>query len=243
MALSIAKAPGSNEGSIFPQLLKSANDPGPKDDGISHSLTDLDLATEAGSFMIAGTGSGFAVTYLIWTVLLHPTIQSALEAEVATLDDKFCDADLEKLRLLNAVINEIMRLYGVVSGSLPRIVPHGGIDAGTHFIPEGTIVSTQIWTVHRDEKLWPDPDSFKPERWLADVAPDAGKTVFAPFGVGSRGCLGNHLAMMEIRIAAALFFRQLKGVKLAPETAAQKLKFENFFLVKPMADVCFIMAG
>lgn len=158
MALSIAKAPGSDPKSVFPQLLKSAN-ASEKNDDTSHSLTDLDLATEAGSFMVAGTGSGFAVTYLIWTVLLHPTIQSALEAEVATLEDKFCDADLEKLRLLNAVINEIMRLYGVVSGSLPRIVPHGGLDTGTYFIPEGTIVSTQIWTVHRDENLWPDPDS------------------------------------------------------------------------------------
>ena len=84
---------------------------------------------------------------------------------------------------------------------------------------------------------------FKPERWLADLPPDAGKTIFAPFGAGSRMCLGLHLAMMEIRIATALFFRQFKGVKLAPETAAQDLKFENFFLVKPQADKCIIIAG
>lgn len=49
--------------------------------------------------------------------------------------------------------------------------------------------------------------------------------------------------MMQIRIAAVLFFRQFKGVKLAPETAAQELKFENFFLVKPMADACLIIAA
>jgi len=153
----MAKAPGSNTGSIFPQLLKSTKNSGSKE-GISHSLTDLDLATEAGSFMIAGTGSGFAMTYLIWTVLTHPSIQSALEAEVATLDNKFCDADLEKLPLLTAVINEVLRLYGVVSGSLPRIVPRGGTNIGVHFIPEDTIASTQLWTIHRDKSLWPHPD-------------------------------------------------------------------------------------
>lgn len=53
---------------------------------------------------------------------------------------------------------------------------------------------------------------------------------YSPFGAGSRTCLGIHLAMMELRIAIATFFRNFRGAKLV---AGQKMEVENFFLIKP----------
>ena len=122
-------------------------------------LTSLDLSVEAGNFILAGTDTtGFTLTCLVWAVLRQPAIQSALEKEVAALEDGFTDTQLEELPLLNAVINETLRLYGPASSSLPRMVPQGGAQLGGYFIPENVTVSTQAWTLHRDEQFWSDSE-------------------------------------------------------------------------------------
>lgn len=114
-----------------------------------------DVRTESTSLIFAGSGTtANTLTFLSYAVLSRPTLQQALEEEVAQLAEGFTDADLEQLPLLNAVINETLRLFCAVPGSLPRVVPAGGITLGGYFIPEGTTVSTQAFTLHRDESLW-----------------------------------------------------------------------------------------
>jgi cytochrome P450 len=124
------------------------------------ALTVQDLSTEAGNFILAGTDTtAYTLTCLVWSVLRHPSIYSALHEEVSDLENNFTDSALEALPLLNAVINETLRLYGPASGSLPRIVPPGGVQLGGYFIPENTTVSTQAWTLHRNEDIWPNAET------------------------------------------------------------------------------------
>ncbi|EOD47985.1 putative cytochrome p450 monooxygenase protein [Neofusicoccum parvum UCRNP2] len=126
-----------------------------------------DVRTESTSLIFAGSGTtANTLTFLNYAVLSRPALQEALEAEVATLADGFTDADLEQLPLLNGIINETLRLYCAVPGSLPRVVPPGGVTLGGYFIPEGTTVSTQAYTLHRDEGLWENAEEFDPYRWL-----------------------------------------------------------------------------
>ena len=154
-AVENSQDPESDKASIFTQL-----DPVDKKDPASQSLTELDIKVEAGNMIIAGTDTtAYSETYIIWTILQHPDIQSALEAEVANLKDDFRETDLETLPFLNAVIKEGMRLYGAVPGSMPRVVPKGGMTAADYFIPGGTTVSSQTWSIHRQEQHWPDAES------------------------------------------------------------------------------------
>lgn len=95
-------------------------------------------------------------------MLQRPDIRTALEQEVANLPADFCDADLEALPFLNATIDEALRLYGAAPGSLPRIVPKGGAQLGGHFVPEGYTVGTQSYSLHRDPKLFSDPERYAP---------------------------------------------------------------------------------
>ncbi|KAL0254661.1 hypothetical protein SLS55_010141 [Diplodia seriata] len=105
--------------------------------------------------IFAGSGTtANTLTFLNYAVLSRPALQQALEEELSTLQEGYSDADLEQLPLLNAIINETLRLYCAVPGSLPRVVPAGGATIGGYFIPEGTTVSTQAYTLHRDENLW-----------------------------------------------------------------------------------------
>ncbi|KAI9162704.1 sterigmatocystin biosynthesis P450 monooxygenase STCB [Paramyrothecium foliicola] len=239
-AISNGMKKGKEGASIFRQL--DTSDGTMVNDKSTSPLTPQDLSTEAGNFIIAGTDTtGFTLTCLVWAVLDRPALQSALEEEVAGLKGGFNDAQLETLPLLNAVINETLRLYGPAAASLPRIVPQGGAVLGGYFIPESVTVSTQAWTLHRNEHFWHDPERFDPHRWLNDSAKEASRSAFAAFGAGPRICIGMHLAMMEIRFAVALFFRRCRGARIS-SGAAKTLEFDNYFLLRPKGTFTIVAA-
>lgn len=88
---------------------------------------------------------------------------------------------------------------------------------------------------------------FDYTRWLSDRTPTDEttakqiKTVFTPFGAGSRSCLGIHLAQMELRLATFAFFTQYHNARLAPSTTPASMEMENFFLIAPKSHACEIM--
>ena len=121
-------------------------------------LSDQDVRMEAQNLIIAGTDTtSVTLTYLIYAVLSRAQLQAQIEAEVQTLPDNFRNADVDGLEMLNAVIEETLRLYGAAPGALPRMVPEGGAVMGGFVLPEGTTVTTQAYTFHRDSSLFPDP--------------------------------------------------------------------------------------
>ncbi|GME53408.1 Cytochrome p450 monooxygenase [Neofusicoccum parvum] len=236
VASSKAAGTGGQGASIFAQL-----DPD-EQKASAFPLTDLDIRVEAGNFIVAGADTtAVSLTYLTYAVLAHPPLQAQLEAEVARLPPAFADRDCEACPLLTAVVNETLRLYGAAPGSLPRAVPSGGAELGGWWLPEGTTVSTQAWTLHRDEGLWPDAERFNPHRWLS-LPPNTSPSsqTFAPFGAGTRICLGLHLALMELRLATAVFFRELRGARLSEKTTAESMDVLNYFLIRPRDDRCLI---
>ncbi|KAJ2898188.1 cytochrome P450 monooxygenase [Zalerion maritima] len=208
-------------------------------------LSDYDVAFEAGGFIVAGSGTtAVTLTYLVWAVLSRPAVQARLESEVAGLEDGFTDVDLEKLPYLSAVIEETLRLYGAAPGALPRTVPHGGATLGEYFIPEGTTVSTQAYTLHRDKASYAEPERFAPDRFLSATGEfQPTQAVFCPFGAGSRTCVGMHLAFMELRHGVAQFFRECKGARLSAKTTPASMDMANYFLIGPAADQCWVTLG
>ncbi|CAO2656693.1 Nn.00g054960.m01.CDS01 [Neocucurbitaria sp. VM-36] len=142
----------TGEANIFAKVIEDC-----EKEGDGH-IDDMDVRIEAMNVIIAGTDTtGVTLTYLTWAVLQRPDLQSALETETAGLDDDFKENDLINLPLLNAVIEETLRLYGAAPSSLPRVVPKGGTNFGGHYIPQGVTVDTQAYTFHRDPDIWSDP--------------------------------------------------------------------------------------
>ncbi|KAI2479354.1 CypX Cytochrome P450 [Pyrenophora tritici-repentis] len=225
-----------NTMNLFGQML-AANDNSEK-----VALTEKDIKEEAGNFIVAGSDTtAVTLTYLVWAVLQQPNLQSRLENEIAELSDKLTKEELETAPVLNSVIEETLRLYGAAPGALPRTVPKQGTIISGYHIPGGAVVSTQAYTNHRDPSAFANPLKFDGLRFLNKTTMSAHqKASYMPFGGGSRVCLGVHLAYMELRLAAALFFRHCRGARISNCMNDKMMEMDNRFLVSPKGHCCYV---
>lgn len=121
-------------------------------------FTDLQITHLAGSNITAGSHTTATVmTYTVWAICKHPEVRDRLAKEVAQLPQGFCNNDVRNLPYLNCVIKESVRLYAAVPSVLPRTVPDGGEEFMGYYIPAGTTVSTQCYSLHRMKEYFPDP--------------------------------------------------------------------------------------
>lgn len=160
--------------------------------------SNAELLIIAGSETTATTMAGIA-----YFLFKHPHCMDQLQKEVLsafTSYDEISGDATARLPYLHAVIEETLRLYPPVAFGLPRVSP-GAMVSG-HYVPDGTLVSTQIWGSHHDPRYWHEPDAFIPERWIGDGFGDR-KEAFNPFSSGPRACLGINLAYLELRVILA----------------------------------------
>ncbi|KAK4499669.1 hypothetical protein PRZ48_010187 [Zasmidium cellare] len=153
------------------------------------------------------------LTYVAWRLSRSPEWQDRLRSELSTLETdesgKLYLEDLESCPVLEAVIKETLRLHPAASGRQERVVPLGGRTYSGVYVPEGTAVIGPTLVLHLDPDVYDQPLQWRPERWL-DASEEEMKTLeysFVPFGHGARVCIGQHLAMMEIRLLIATIYR------------------------------------
>lgn len=143
--------------------------------------------------------------------ILMNEIKSVLRARMqGTFDDHISWNEGYKMTYLQACIKESMRIHPALGQILPRIVPAGGVHLCGKYIPGGTEVGCNAWTVHRDRAVFGDDvDDWIPERWLdpdEQKLKDMERYNFV-FGGGSRTCIGRHIAMLELSKLVPEFFR------------------------------------
>ncbi|MBN9522089.1 cytochrome P450 [bacterium] len=109
--------------------------------------------------------------------------------------------DLPNLPYTDAVISEAMRVYPPVY--LIGREATKELELGGYRVKKGYTIFMSQWVNHRDPKYFPDPEAFKPERWLDGLAKRIPKYAYYPFGGGPRVCIGNTFALMEAAILLA----------------------------------------
>jgi cytochrome P450 family 135 len=115
-----------------------------------------------------------------------------------------------ELSYIDAVIKEVLRLRPVVTG-LGRLVCERPLRVGPYEVPEGVELTPSIATIHASAESYPQPEAFRPERFLNGSGPKA--SAWLPFGGGTRRCLGASFASFEMRIVIA---RVLERTQLRP---------------------------
>ncbi|EME88834.1 uncharacterized protein MYCFIDRAFT_185345 [Pseudocercospora fijiensis CIRAD86] len=206
------------------------------------TLPKVAITSDAMTNIVAGTDtSAITATYAAWYLSQDPDLENALTEEVAMLPQHFTEENLIKLPLLNGVITETLRIRPPVGQGLPRIVPDGGADFEGHFVPGGTTVAIPAYAMHHLPQIWRDADKFDPSRWN-DATKDM-QSAFLPFGGGSRVCIGQHFAMLEMRHALASFYRTFsQGMRPAwvDGFTADDMKPVSFFVTAPKGQRCLL---
>lgn len=171
----VAAEPDNAPETLFRKLFKGGDD----------GLSDTEILSQARTYIIAGSDTtSNTLTYLVWSVCRSDGIRRRLVEELKALPADFDETMLKALPYLNQVIDETLRLYAAVPSGLPRVVPPGGAELAGHWLPGGSTVTTQAYTLHRDPTVFPRPDVFDPDRWAAPTK--AMKESSMPFGGGSR---------------------------------------------------------
>lgn len=193
------RAAGSSGQDLLGMLLAA------RDENGEGGLSDTELRDEVMTLFLAGhETTATLLTFLFLSLSRRPDIRGQVQAEVrATLGDRTPEAaDLPAMPLLNACIQETLRLYPpawLVPRQATRPVTVAGVP-----LAEGDNVSVNIFLIQRNARFWPAPNEFRPERWAERTrTPEA----FLPFGLGARMCIGNHLALLEAGLIAALVLR------------------------------------
>ncbi|KAF2790391.1 cytochrome P450 [Melanomma pulvis-pyrius CBS 109.77] len=181
---------------------------------VSKSNEGLPIGVINSTFAILTTaGSETTATALCGTLNYLVAQPITLAILVKEIRDAFPSGDnmtldaLKDLPYLNAVLNEGLRLCPPIPWVLPRRVPVGGDTVCGVWLPGGTPVSIQQWTLNRDPTYFHSSLSFCPERWLPEASSNPKSEFFNdqrqainPFSVGPRNCMGQHLAWAEMRL-------------------------------------------
>lgn len=215
--------PDPNRNDIL-SLMMAAKD----EDG--EAMSDVELRDELMTLLIAGHET--TATTLSWALYwIHylPEVREKLLAELDALGEQPDLSAIARLPYLNAVCQETLRIYPVAMLALNRLVKEPLDIAGYHFEP-GILLVPCVYLTHHREDLYPDPQQFRPERFLERSFTPA---EYLPFGGGNRRCIGMAFALYEMKLVLATLLSRWQlaladnepiqavrvGALLRPETA------------------------
>ncbi len=212
--------PDSDRTDILSLLLSARDEEGKQ-------MTDRELRDELMTMMFAGhETTATAMSWALYWIHYLPEVREKLLKELETLGESPDPMAIFRLPYLTAVCNETLRIHPVAMVTFPRRVEEPVELLGQQLEP-GTVVVGCIYLVHHREDLYPEPQRFKPERFLErQFSPYE----FMPFGSGARRCIGEALAQFEMKLVVATILSryqlalaeqkpvqpQRRGVTLAP---------------------------
>ncbi|KAH8812392.1 cytochrome P450 [Xylogone sp. PMI_703] len=202
-------------------------------DGNPNRMEWGEIVAEVSIMMNAGSDTtAIAMNNVMYQLLRNPSCLTKLRAEVDTiLDPTEIVAPYDKVRhlpYLRACLDESLRLFPPTTFGLPRRTPPEGAPILGDFIPGDTSVSISAYVAHRDEKVFPDPDQYRPERWLEDGAKEL-QAAFISFSAGARGCIGRNISYLEQTVLLASVVHRYEFA--LPSREWEQTRWETFNLM------------
>ncbi|XP_037713842.1 probable cytochrome P450 6a21 [Drosophila subpulchrella] len=204
--------------------------------GENVNLTIEEIAAQAFVFFAAGfETSSTTMGFALYELAQNQDIQTRVREEVLEIWEKY-KGDLsyesvQELVYLNQVISETLRLYTVLP-VLNRecledfVVPENP----KYVIKKGMPILIPAGAMHRDERLYPNPDTFNPENFSPDRVKERDSIEWLPFGDGPRNCIGMRFGQMQARIGLALLLKDFKFSVCEKTTIPMKYDKEQFLI-------------
>ncbi|CAZ84036.1 unnamed protein product [Tuber melanosporum] len=166
----------------------------------AQNVSPLELAFMVGFLYEAGSDSTtIALEVFILALLKHPEVLKRAQEEIDRVvgpDRLPAFEDRDNLPYVRNCVNEVLRWRSPSVGGVPHMVEEDDEYMG-YRIPKGAIVVGNLWSIHQDPEVYPNPTKFMPERW------DDEENVHYGFGFGRRACPGRHIAINSLFINCA----------------------------------------
>ncbi|XP_027362775.1 cytochrome P450 78A5 [Abrus precatorius] len=188
-----------------------------------NKLSDADMIAVLWEMIFRGTDTvAILLEWILARMVLHPDIQAKAQREIDGVCDggsrSVSDADIPNLPYLQCIVKEALRVHppGPLL-SWARLAVHD-VQVGDKHVPAGTTAMVNMWAITHDEKVWADPEEFKPERFMEnDVSIMGSDLRLAPFGSGRRVCPGKALGLASVHLWLA---QLLQGFHWVPSDDA-----------------------
>ncbi|CAL1268169.1 unnamed protein product [Larinioides sclopetarius] len=175
------------------------------------SLTEEDIREEVDTFAFEGHDTtSMGISWALYLIGLHKDVQEKVHEELDGIfgDDTERHAntdDLKDMKYLDCVLKESQRIYP----SVPFIARQINEDTNIcgYPIPKGTLSLVHIHSLHRDERWFPNPEKFDPDRFLPENCTNRHPFAYIPFSAGPRNCIGQRFAQMEEKIIVSTVLR------------------------------------
>lgn len=140
--------------------------------------------------------------------------------------------DLNDMKYLERVIKEGLRLYPAVP-KVGRLLDED-VQLDEYKIPKGCIIGVHIYYLHRDERFFPDPEKFDPDRFLPENMAGRHPFAYIPFSAGSRNCIGQKFAMYEEKSVLSSIFR---NYRLKSVDKREDVKIVSELILRPFSGI------
>lgn len=176
-------------------------------------LSDDDIREEVDTVMFAGHDTtASAMTWFLYCIARHPEQQQMVMDEVDQLfgdSDRPCTTqDATELKYLECCIKETLRLYPSVPAVMRCLTED--VEIGGYTLPAGVSVALMIYGMHHNPSVYPDPEEFKPERFLPENSVGRHPFSFIPFSAGPRNCIGQKYGLLEIKVVLVNLLRRFR---------------------------------
>ncbi|XP_069963685.1 probable cytochrome P450 4ac1 [Bactrocera oleae] len=192
------------------------------------------ICDEVNTFMFEGYDT--TATCLIFTLFnlaVHSDIQEKCYREVKNYDlPAMSISDFNQLEYLERVVKETLRLQP----SVPFISRCCREDTELNgvILSAGSQINIHILDIMRDEQHFPDPLKYDPDRFLPENSLNRHPYAFLPFSAGSRNCIGQRFAMLEIK---AMLVGILQNFRVLPVTTPEDIRYENGLVLRTKENV------
>ncbi|PYI27833.1 benzoate 4-monooxygenase cytochrome p450 [Aspergillus indologenus CBS 114.80] len=183
-------------------------------------VSEQSALSEAKEMLGPGTDTTSAtLAHIIYALSLHQPFQAELVAELDASGWPTDMSALEAIPCLVAAVKEGIRWTGAAAAMLPRIVPRGGYSLAGKHLPGGTMISSSpIWYL-RHETAFPDPERYRPGRWLGQEKNETTSRrddYYIPFSKGASTCIGNHFAYLELYLSLSQLLKRYSPQPVNP---------------------------
>lgn len=182
---------------------------------IENNMSEKDVTDHIVTLISAGHDTtAYFAAYVCLCLADNPECQVKLRNDIMRqMGDRehVTTDDIAELKYLTYFLHETLRVFAIIP-NVSRVTDHDVVikECNDLFIPKGTEILVPMYLINRDPDIWENPSKFDPMRWEGRGEYTSAKDGFFPFGYGTRTCIGNLLAQLEVSVFITQILRRFE---------------------------------